>query len=280
MGEPLQELVKIQSLKIGIQSVNAVNARDLHEFLMIGRDFTNWIKDQIERGRFVESRDFEVFAEKGGNPSGGRPRTDYALTIDCAKHIAMLSNTDKGHEVREYFIECERQLVQPKQMSRLEMIDQMREMELARIESEKKALEFAQTIVEHQPKLELYHRIAESEESATGLRDMANMLGIKPKEFNDFLIEKKWIYRCPSTNTLKPMGTKLKSNSLEYKYVMCSDDRERQCVIFTSKGIIEVTRLSSSIVKPKEESYTIEELVEISSINAAQRYINQQRRGD
>ena len=46
----------------------AVNARDLHIFLEVGRDFTNWMKDQIERCDLVENQDYEVFAEKGENP--------------------------------------------------------------------------------------------------------------------------------------------------------------------------------------------------------------------
>jgi prophage antirepressor-like protein len=41
------------------------------------------------------------------SPKGGRPRIDYHLTLQGAMHIAMISNTEKGFEVRDYFIECE-----------------------------------------------------------------------------------------------------------------------------------------------------------------------------
>jgi len=97
---------------MGGAKANAVNARDLHAFLEVGKDFSNWIKVQIERARLVEHRDFEVFALLGEN-SGGRPRTEYALTLDAGKHIAMMSGTDRGFEVREYFIECERRAQGP-----------------------------------------------------------------------------------------------------------------------------------------------------------------------
>lgn len=88
----------------------AVNARDLHAFLEVGRDFSNWMKDQIERCDLVENQDFEVFAEKGENPKGGRPSKEYALSINAAKEISMMSQTEKGKQARRYFIACEEKL--------------------------------------------------------------------------------------------------------------------------------------------------------------------------
>jgi hypothetical protein len=37
---------------------------------------------------------------------------EYRLILDGAKHIAMIANTDKGFEVRDYFIDCERRLLE------------------------------------------------------------------------------------------------------------------------------------------------------------------------
>lgn len=111
------ELIKIGKLWIGNEEIPTVDARILWEFLEVKRKFADWIVDQIERGRFVKDRDYVVFHEKVKNPeniaSGGRPTTDYHFTLDTAKHIAMMSNTEKGHEVREYFIECEARLRNP-----------------------------------------------------------------------------------------------------------------------------------------------------------------------
>jgi len=109
----MNEIIAIQKSTIGTEVKQTVNARDLHAFLGVGKDFTNWIKDQISRARLVENRDFVVFAQKGVNPSGGRPTAEYHLTLDAGKHVSMMSNTDKGFEVRDYFIECERIVKDP-----------------------------------------------------------------------------------------------------------------------------------------------------------------------
>jgi hypothetical protein len=54
-----------------------------------------------------------LLAKKGedGNPNN-RPSV-YWFALDTAKHVAMMANTERGFQVREYFIECERRLQTP-----------------------------------------------------------------------------------------------------------------------------------------------------------------------
>jgi len=96
---------------IGTEEVNSVNARDLYKYLEIKQDFSGWIKAQLGRGRFVEPRDYVLLTENSEQKqgSGGHNAKDYLLTVDTAKHIALMSGTDKGFEVRDYFIEIEKQ---------------------------------------------------------------------------------------------------------------------------------------------------------------------------
>lgn len=92
-----------------------VNARELHAFLEVGKRFADWVTDRIEKYGFIEGEDYvTVIPEIGKNPDltnkGGRPSKDYLLTLDTAKEIAMAENSDRGRQVRKYFIECERKL--------------------------------------------------------------------------------------------------------------------------------------------------------------------------
>jgi len=89
--------------------VQTVNARELHGFLKVGRDFSNWIKARIEKYGFLENEDYVVFAVSGENPQAGRPTTDYHISIDMAKELSMVENNDQGREARQYFIRCEKQ---------------------------------------------------------------------------------------------------------------------------------------------------------------------------
>lgn len=84
-----------------------VDARTLHKFLQVGKDFSNWIKDYIDQFGFIEGRDFSPNSAKS---TGGRKAIEYTITIDMAKHLAMLQRTELGMKARQYFIDAEKQL--------------------------------------------------------------------------------------------------------------------------------------------------------------------------
>ena len=100
------ELIKVNQTEQGM----TIDGRELHEFLEVGRDFSTWIKDKIEKYGFIEGMDFSP--KSGKTSDGGRPRIDYELSIDMAKELCMVENNEKGRQARKYFIECERRLKQ------------------------------------------------------------------------------------------------------------------------------------------------------------------------
>lgn len=118
-ADSIGKLLPIHEQQIGGELVRTVNARELHCFLKIGRDFSNWIKDRIEEYGFLEGIDYIVFAKSGENPKGGRPQKEYTLTINTAKELSMVERNHEGRRARRYFIDCERRLaiVAPEQQA-------------------------------------------------------------------------------------------------------------------------------------------------------------------
>lgn len=85
-----------------------VSARELHEKLEVKTDFNNWLKRMLDFG-FVEGEDFlSILTES----TGGRPAMEYYISIDMAKEICMIQRLEIGRKFRQYFIECEKRLIE------------------------------------------------------------------------------------------------------------------------------------------------------------------------
>jgi anti-repressor protein len=84
-----------------------VSARELHGFLGCKKDFSDWIKQRIEKYGFQEDNDFTTFQ---GKSTGGRPVIEYAISMNMAKELAMVEGNAKGKQARAYFIKCEETL--------------------------------------------------------------------------------------------------------------------------------------------------------------------------
>jgi phage anti-repressor protein len=91
----MHEIVKV----VEHNEKQGVSARDLHAALGVGRDFSTWIKDRIEKYGFIEEADFSPDL---GKSAGGRPAVEYWLSLGMAKELAMVENNEKGRAVRLY----------------------------------------------------------------------------------------------------------------------------------------------------------------------------------
>lgn len=90
------------------ETINAVNARELHKWLESKQDFSTWIKKRIKQCRFIEGVDFVLLHKKMEQVSGAKHLIEYLISYDMVKHLSMLEKSEKGHLVRIYFIEQEK----------------------------------------------------------------------------------------------------------------------------------------------------------------------------
>lgn len=155
------ELIKIEDNG----GIHTVNARELWLGLESKQDFSTWIKSRLEG--FTEGQDYLLHNFMEQMPSGAKSKIDYLLTIDTAKHVAMVERTDKGREVRAYFIEVEKAWNIP-------------ELVFAR------ALQAANTMLEKshariavlEPKAAFFDAVTNSKD-AIEMRDAAKVLNVK-----------------------------------------------------------------------------------------------------
>lgn len=106
-------LVPVFSGVISNTSTQLCDARTLHAFMQVRRDFTTWIKARIRKFGFMLGEDF-ITVQNLSSPdlvsakARAQKLSDYHLTLDMAKELAMVENNEQGRAARRYFIECER----------------------------------------------------------------------------------------------------------------------------------------------------------------------------
>lgn len=92
-----------------------VSGRQLHEALGVKTEYRKWFGRMAEYG-FEENQDFARVTQKCPTPGGLQDMTDHIIKLDMAKEIAMIQRTDKGKEVRQYFIQVEKDFNSPEKI--------------------------------------------------------------------------------------------------------------------------------------------------------------------
>lgn len=84
----MNEIIKITTATINNETINAVNARDLHRELGVKTQFKDWMPRRIDEYGFEEGRDFTVLKnERGRNANGKFCSKEYIISLDMAKEI-------------------------------------------------------------------------------------------------------------------------------------------------------------------------------------------------
>ena len=92
-----------------------VSARALHTGLEISKRFSVWFETNSQG--FVENEDYtSVLSGTVVNNGAHREIQDYSLSVDMAKHICLMSRTEKGKQIRQYFIDLEKAWNTPEQI--------------------------------------------------------------------------------------------------------------------------------------------------------------------
>lgn len=197
------ELIKI----VERDGKKLVSARELHEFLEVGRDFSNWIKQSIDFGSFDLGLDFTTIgynyldevveengvAKKGESDNQLVTKRDYVLTLDMAKEISMIQRSEKGKQARQYFIECEKKLLEPK--SEMELILQGYQTLMNRVEAQKEEIgRKAEQIKELAPAASYAKEVLQSANNWT-ITTIASELGMTAQKLNQTLRELKIQYK-------------------------------------------------------------------------------------
>lgn len=197
-----------------------VSARDLHEALEVKTQFKDWFPRMCEYG-FEDGKDFCSFLSES---TGGRPSQDAQITVDMAKEIAMLQRTEKGKEVRKYFIQVEKEWNSPERVMARALTIANKTIETLKIENS-----------EMKPKADYFDNLVERN-LLTNFRDTAKELGLRQTDLINNLIEDGYIYRDQKSK-LKPYAKYGKTGKglFEIKEFSRNDHSDIQTLI-TPKG--------------------------------------------
>lgn len=125
-----------------------VSARQLHEALDVKTQYTKWFERMADYG-FIENQDYMTISQKRLTAQRNETTfTDHIIKLDMAKEIAMIQRTERGKQVRQYFIQVEKDFNSPEKiMARaLLMADQKVHKLEAQIEADRPKVLFAEAV--------------------------------------------------------------------------------------------------------------------------------------
>ena len=154
--------------------IQAVDAKELYEKLGLhAANWKRWHVSNIKANPFAaEGVDYQGFIIT----MSGNETQNYLLSIDFAKKLAMQVKTDKGEQVRDYFLACERQAKEP-----------VFQIPQTLGEALQLAANQALQIEQDAPKVNFYNTVAASDVTMT-VSDVAKKIGLTAQKLNTKLV--------------------------------------------------------------------------------------------
>lgn len=125
-----------------------ISGRQLHEALYVKTRYNDWFNRMTEYG-FIENQDYLAITQKRVTAQGNSTnQVDHIIKLDMAKEIAMIQRTERGKQVRQYFIQVEKDFNSPEKiMARaLLMADKKVHQLEAKIEADRPKVLFAEAV--------------------------------------------------------------------------------------------------------------------------------------
>lgn len=241
----MQELIQVK-VKNDRQ---LVSARDLYKGLEIKTRFSLWVKQNFKG--FENGEDYMSVVTTTDMPNGGTKQIqDYLLTIDMAKELCMMSKTEKGKEVRQYFIRVEKRFNEIKAMSIPKPDSYMIEDPIKRaerwIEEAKERQELEHKNEKLQDKIDkdaddvVFARAIRYSHHAIPIRELADILTqngftIGQNQLYKLLRDEKYLSKQKDFWNL-PMSSKVKAGYFRVIHKVTRDGRPYRKTLVTPEG--------------------------------------------
>ncbi|WP_176543951.1 antA/AntB antirepressor family protein [Bacillus toyonensis] len=185
-----------------------VNARELHERLLVSTPFHKWIERKIENYGFSKEQDFWTFLSES---TGGRPSKEYTFTLDAGKEIAMIENNEMGRAIRKYFIEVEKRFRQQQAKSPAELIYMLAQQNM---ESERRMVQLEQQVTTVNHRLDNIDRI----DTIGDLQQRLNKMIRRHAQQEKMTIPNAWRAFTDAFNTAYKTNLKLRITKYKEKH--------------------------------------------------------------
>lgn len=242
----------------------AVDAKQLYEALGLNTSqWARWSKQNIQDNPFaLEGTDYGVYDMMSNTPNG-RPSANYLLSIEFAKKLAMQVRTEKGEQVRDYFLECERKALNVNHpvVASLPDFTNPADAAIAWAAQYKAAEEAQAQLAAAQPKIIALQTISNSE-GATGIRDTAKAVGMKQNEFVAWCLDdtkpvsRRFMYR-DDRGVLNAYSHRINAGLMTQKLhaFIGRDGRDRAepRVKFTPAGVAKIAEMLAAEVTAQDK---------------------------
>lgn len=163
-----------------------VSGRQLHETLGVKTRYNDWFNRMTEFG-FTENEDYLAITQKRVTAQGNATnQTDHIIKLDMAKEIAMIQRTDKGKEVRTYFIQVEKDFNSPEKIMARALLMADKKIKLLESQNENLLIE----LEEANKNADYLDLILQTKDSLT-ITQIAQDYGISARKMNQLLKQER-----------------------------------------------------------------------------------------